>query len=106
MIFWFIKYKGSFSDYLPNDDLYYTWMVMWIGSLIVWALPAVWWPLTFIKVQAVKSIFIAWFRYAVSNFAPVHLITVTVLYLISWWDLIPKEATPNLIAINKEDVKI
>ena len=106
MIFWYKKYKGSLADYLPNDHLWYTWMVMWIGSLIVWSFPGVYWPLTFINSRAVHSIFIAWLAYAVSNLTPVLYFAVTVLYLISYYDLIPKEATADLVAVTQKDVRV
>ena len=79
---------------------------MWIGSLIIWSLPAIWWPLTFINSKPVRSIFIAWLRYFVSNLTPCHWLAVMVLYLISYYDLVPKGASTNLVAVTKEDVKV
>ena len=57
---------------------------MMVGNLILWAVPAVFWPLTFANVHGLNVIFSSWLEFAVSNIAPLHYIATTIFFIVAY----------------------
>ena len=79
---------------------------MWIGSLAIWVIPAVWWPLIFAHVGVLDIIYGAWLQYIVSNVVPLHYLVTLSMFIVASTKLVEIEGSPGVKAIGKKEVTI
>ena len=79
---------------------------MWAGSLTIWAIPAVFWPLTFAGVKILNVIYSAWLQYVISNFTPLHYLATTIMLVVAYTNLTEKADSLGVKGVTIHEVMI
>ena len=59
-VFWFADRQPKVDALKKNDLYWWTWLSLWLGHLILYGFPGLFWPISFAAMPLFNTVFVMW----------------------------------------------